>query len=120
MEEPRPGDQAKQEVEHEARQVDREGPGLTEEEADAIEESRIVQEHEGFHHGERVVILTDRFEDEGVSADEEGSLYISEVGAEEYNNVAIKMGFIPDGSDEPIGIELRPEMSGEDFESITL
>lgn len=83
-------------------------------------DDRIVQEHEGFHHGEEVEILSDRFEGEGVSEGETGTLYISEVGAEKYQNLRVKMSFVPEGADEPMGIDLDPMMLGEDFAPVTV
>lgn len=82
------------------------------------DEERIVQEYEGYHHGERVAILTDRFEDEGVYDGEEGTLHICEVGSEEHGNKHVAMYFKGDDMDEVSGLKLDTMMAGEDWESI--
>jgi hypothetical protein len=85
--------------------------------AEMADEERIVEEHEGYHHGERVSLLRD-FEDYGLFEGEEGTLHICEVGSEEYGNKHVAMFFKSEDADETSGLKLDPMMAGEDWESV--
>jgi hypothetical protein len=69
------------------------------------EPARAVEEHEGWHYGERVRIVEDD-DDEGLFADDTGYLILSEVGARKYGNLHTKPYFLPDGMDTPLPVSL--------------
>lgn len=68
------------------------------------DEERIVREHDGWTHGQAVVITEENGEMEmwGIGFGDEGTLHICEVGAEEHDNLQVAMYFVPEGSDEPL------------------
>lgn len=74
--------------------------------ADEAEE-RIVEEYtdpqsgDTFKHGERVRIISDAQEDDGIFEGTEGKLHICEVGAPEYGNVRTVVLFHEDGMTDP-------------------
>lgn len=69
------------------------------------EPSRAVEEHEGWHYGERVRIMEDD-DAEGLYEGDAGYLIFSEVGARAHGNLHIKPYFLMDGYDSPSPVSL--------------
>ena len=69
---------------------------------DAID--RPVEEHEGWHFGERVRVIEDD-EVHGFYEGDEGVLVISRVGSAEYRNERVAVSILIDGTDSPMEID---------------
>lgn len=60
-----------------------------------------VEEHEGWHYGERVRVVDDVDEETGPWAGDEGYVVINKLGAARYGNERVAIHFLADGTDAP-------------------